>query len=610
MRGIPSRTRGTDPGHLRQTIGAAKAHELREQQRRRRTFARWRGAAAAAVVPPVLTAVLTRVPHGMNLTSRVLLFLVAVVAIARLGGMLSALAAAIWASLLLNYYFISPLHSASIADANDAIALVVFVIVALTVASVVDLAAKQSRRAARANAEAETLNVLSVSVLRGDGALSALLDQLRDTFGAASVSLLQLSGAGSHSIGSDSGNGAFPHIIDDTALLSATSAAQSPTHPAKHSSTHPAAHSSSGSAAHLTLAPARPLAPLTDPAPPTQAAPAYTADPLAPVDSDSDSAPLTVDSVSTSPWIVIAASGPDPAESPDQADTVVAVGSGAQLALRGRVLSPADQHVLAAFTAQATAALERRALAQAAAHTANLEAADKMRTAVLTAVSHDLRAPLSAARAAVNTLADPELEVAAQDRVELLDIADDSLARLTRLVEDLLDMSRLQAGALKPRLEPFAAEEIVPPALDSLSDATERVRFDQPAPDVPAMLADGPLLERVVANLVANAIRYTDSPVRITAISRNGLVELRVTDHGPGIPDSARDLLFRPFQRLGDRDNSTGVGLGLALARGLTESMGGTLVPEHTPGGGLTMVVSLPAAPEAAPDPAATSAEP
>ncbi|HEV2633495.1 MAG TPA: ATP-binding protein [Actinocrinis sp.] len=600
MRGIPSRTRGTDPGHLRQTIGAAKAHELREQQRRRRTFARWRGAAAAAVVPPVLTAVLTRVPHGMNLTSRVLLFLVAVVAIARLGGMLSALAAAIWASLLLNYYFIFPLHSASIADANDAIALVVFVIVALTVASVVDLAAKQSRRAARANAEAETLNVLSVSVLRGDGALSALLDQLRDTFGAASVSLLQLSGEGSRSIGSDSGNGAFPHIADDTALLSATSAA--------HSSTHPAAHSSSGPADHLTLTPARPLAPLTDPAPPTQAAPAYAADPLPP--ADSDSAPLTVDSVSVSPWIVIAASGPDPAESPDQADTVVAVGSGGQLALRGRVLSPADQHVLAAFTAQATAALERRALAQAAAHTANLEAADKMRTAVLTAVSHDLRAPLSAARAAVNTLADPELEVGAQDRVELLDIADDSLARLTRLVEDLLDMSRLQAGALKPRLEPFAAEEIVPPALDSLSDATERVRFDQPAPDVPAMLADGPLLERVVANLVANAIRHTDSPVRITAVSRHGLVELRVTDHGPGIPDSARDLLFRPFQRLGDRDNSTGVGLGLALARGLTESMGGTLVPEHTPGGGLTMVVSLPAAPEAVPDPAATSAEP
>ena len=260
------------------------------------------------------------------------------------------------------------------------------------------------------------------------------------------------------------------------------------------------------------------------------------------------------------------------------------------------MLSAADRHVLSAFAAQATAALERRRLAQAAAYTANLEAADKMRTALLSAVSHDLRAPLSAARAAVNTLADPELEVDEQDRAELLEIADESLARLTRLVEDLLDMSRLQAGALKPRLEPLAAEEVVPPALDGLAGAAERVRFEQPDPSVPAMLADGPLLERVVANLVANAIQHTDSPVSVTASGRNGQVELRVTDHGPGIPESARDLVFRPFQRLGDRDTSTGVGLGLALARGLTESMGGTLVPERTPGGGLTMVIGLPAA--------------
>ena len=496
----PAVAAGPSPAAVRPGSGRGAPGEPR-----RRVGDRWQGAAAAVLVPPALTALLSHVPHGLNLTSQVLLFLVAVVAIARLGGMFSALAAAIWASLLLNYYFINPVHSITIADGNNSIALGVFVVVALTVASVVDLAAKQSRRAARASAEAETLNALSVSVLRGDGALTALLEHLSDTFGTTSVSLLQPAGH-------DDGRG-------------------------------------------------------------ERSAP--------------DGEPG---------WTVVAATGPAPAGSPGRADTVVALGSDAVLALRGRVLSPADQHVLSAFAAQATAALERRRLAQAAAHAMNLEAADKMRTALLNAVSHDLRAPLSAARAAVNTLSDPLLDVEDQDRAELLDIAEQSLARLTRLVENLLDMSRLQAGVIKPRLEPLDAAEIVPHALDGVPGATERVQVEQPEPGLPPMLADGPLLERVVANLVANAIQHTDSIVTVAVRGRGDAVELRVADHGPGIPDSARDLVFRPFQRLGDRDNTTGVGLGLALARGLTESMGGTLAPERTPGGGLTMVVALPAA--------------
>jgi two-component system, OmpR family, sensor histidine kinase KdpD len=158
-------------------------------------------------------------------------------------------------------------------------------------------------------------------------------------------------------------------------------------------------------------------------------------------------------------------------------------------------------------------------------------------------------------------------------------------------------MSRLQAGALKPRLEPTAADEIVPRALDEVPGAAGRVRLEPVAPGVPLMLADGPLLERVIVNLVGNAVRYTDTPIVITLTARAGLVELRCADRGPGIPETARDLVFRPFQRLGDRDNTTGVGLGLALARGLVEAMGGTLTPQPTPGGGVTMVVALPAAP-------------
>jgi two-component system sensor histidine kinase KdpD len=452
-----------------------------------------------------LTAVLDQVRENLNLTSTSLLFLAAVVAVARLGGMFSALATALWASLLLNYYFVLPLHSPAIADANDAIALAVFVVVALTVASVVDLAARQSRRAARANAEAETLNALSLAVLRGDGALGALLDQLRAAFETTAASLLQRE--------SDTG--------------AATAAA------------------------------------------PTA-------------------------------WRTIAASGAEPPATPGSADTLVPVEPDAVLALRGRVLDSADRHVLSAFTAQATAALERKRLAESAAEAAALQAADKMRTALLAAVSHDLRAPLSAARAAVSTLADPELTLAPTDHAELLEIADQSLARLTRLVEDLLDMSRLQAGALSPRLTPIDVRDILVPALESLPDggADDRVRVEPPTPDAPPnlALADGPLLERVLANLLTNAVKHTDSPVTVSLEADAHHVRIRVTDRGPGIPASARDLVFRPFQRLGDRDNTAGVGLGLALARGLTESMGGTLTPEETPGGGLTMIVALPAA--------------
>jgi two-component system sensor histidine kinase KdpD len=224
-----------------------------------------------------------------------------------------------------------------------------------------------------------------------------------------------------------------------------------------------------------------------------------------------------------------------------------------------------------------------------------------MRTALLAAVSHDLRSPLAAARTAVSTLADPELAtaLAAGDRAELLDIADQSLTSLTHLVEDLLDMSRVQAGALKPRLTPLDVQEVLTTAIASLPSDEARIRIEPLDPALPQISADGPLLERVVANLLANAIKHTDSAVSVAVSAGPDAVLIRVADHGPGIPAAARELVFRPFQRLGDRDNTSGVGLGLALARGLTESMGGTLTPEETPGGGLTMVLALPPAAQA-----------
>lgn len=162
---------------------------------------------------------------------------------------------------------------------------------------------------------------------------------------------------------------------------------------------------------------------------------------------------------------------------------------------------------------------------------------------------------------------------------------------------NLLDMSRLQAGALGVTHAAIGLEDAVPRALDELGPAAADVSTDLPA-DLPAATADPGLLERVLVNLVANALRHSPpgQPPTVTASAHAGQVELRVIDTGPGIPEDRWEHVFLPFQRLGDRDNQTGVGLGLALSRGLAEAMGGSITPETTPGGGLTMVLRLPAA--------------
>lgn len=219
-----------------------------------------------------------------------------------------------------------------------------------------------------------------------------------------------------------------------------------------------------------------------------------------------------------------------------------------------------------------------------------------MRTALLTAVSHDLRTPLASAKAAVTSLRSPDIRWGTADRDELLATADESLDRLARLVDNLLDMSRLQAGALSMFPRPVGVDEIVARCLDDLGPRSRAVVVDIPEA-LPGVRVDPAILERVIVNLTENALRYSPpgKPPLLTASALGDRVELRVIDRGPGIPEKERDRMFVPFQRLGDTDNTTGVGLGLALSRGFTEAMGGTLTVEDTPGGGLTMVVSLPA---------------
>jgi two-component system sensor histidine kinase KdpD len=217
-----------------------------------------------------------------------------------------------------------------------------------------------------------------------------------------------------------------------------------------------------------------------------------------------------------------------------------------------------------------------------------------MRTALLAAVSHDLRTPLAGIKAASSALRSDEIDLDDADRAELAVTIDESADRLAGLVENLLDMSRLQAGVVSPALSPSDVPAVVYQAVSGL-DAAERARVELDWPvDPPAVLADPGLLERVVANLVSNALHHApDGPVTVTAGAFGDRIELRVVDRGPGVPLADRERVFAPFQRLGDTPSGQGVGLGLAVARGLTEAMGGTVTAEDTPGGGLTMVVSL-----------------
>jgi two-component system sensor histidine kinase KdpD len=453
---------------------------------------RLQGAALAAVVLPLLTFVLTRVRPDLNLTSDLLGFLLVVVAVALIGGAYPGIVAAIVASLVLNYYFTPPIHRFTISARDNVIALAAFIVVAAAVSSIVDLAARRTTQAARAQAESRILATVAGSVLRGENAMQALLERLQEALSLTSVTVLE----------HDESLGDHWHQVESVGQ------------------------------------------------------------------------PVTA--------------------SPADGDAQAPAGDRHTLVVRGHSLQASDQRLLAVFGVQVGIVLAQRELAEAAAAAKPLAEADRLRTALLAAVSHDLRSPLASATAAVDSLSSTDVRWDAEQREELLATARESLERLTRLVENLLDMSRLQAGALSVLNAPTRLDDVVPLALDALGPEAGRVIVDIPE-TLPEVIADPALLERVIANVTANAIRFSppDSPPLLAASSHAGWVELRMIDRGPGIDVADRDRMFTPFQRLGDTDNVNGTGLGLALSRGLTEAMGGELIPEETPGGGLTMVIQL-----------------
>jgi two-component system sensor histidine kinase KdpD len=278
----------------------------------------------------------------------------------------------------------------------------------------------------------------------------------------------------------------------------------------------------------------------------------------------------------------------------EAADVVVPIDDGSSLALVGRSLQASDQRLLRAYAAHAAVLAERRIAARESGERRQLAETDRTRTALLAAVSHDLRTPLAAVKAAVSSLRSTQVEWSDEDEAALLETVEEGADRLDDLIANLLDMSRIQMGAVTAHVDVVEVDAAVAQALSSLP-GRERVDVDI-APSAALVAADAGLLERVLANLVGNALTYApgDTRVRVDAADAGGRAVIRVVDSGPGVPSAQHDRLFEPFQRLGDVPRGEGVGLGLAVARGLSEAMGGTLNAEDTPGGGLTFVLDLP----------------
>ncbi len=449
------------------------------------------GLVGAAFLTGVLAALdrLFHEPIGLPLV--VQLYLVLTIAAALVGGMWPALTTAVVSSLLVNWFFTSPLGTLTIARPENVAALVLFVVVAALVSLVVHRSSRRAAVALHAQAESAALAELAHTLLGSTDQLGLLLRRAVDMFGVTGAAVVRRASAEQPS----------------TVVVAAT-------------------------------------------------------DEFDPACEDATKEP---------------------------------VGESHDLVLTGGSVPAERKRLLAAYAAHAGAVIARRALQETAHSAEELSRDNRARTALLSAVSHDLRTPLAGIKAAIGSLRSTEVSFSAEDRADLEAAIEESADRLDALIGNLLDMSRLQAGALVARPGPVDLGEVLPAAIrgcaepDRVSWALgEQARFVD---------ADSGLLDRVVGNLVENALRHHGPPgtVRVATSRLDERIEIRVVDRGPGVPESQRERIFLPFQRHGDFGGDDGVGLGLAVARGLSEAMGGTLEAEDTPGGGLTMVIALPA---------------
>jgi two-component system, OmpR family, sensor histidine kinase KdpD len=438
---------------------------------------------------PALTVLLEHVRETLGLPGALLIYLAFVVGVSAVGGLWPAMAAAVAASLILNWYFTPTLHTWKIAHPENVLGLIVFVLVAVVVSVLVDREARSRAEAQRGRAEAEALARLSGWLVAEDDPLPQLVEHLRTTFGLESVAVLRRRGEG---------------------------------------------------------------------------------------------------------WDVEAAAGGAGIAHPADGTESIELGGDSALVLLGARLPADANRVLVAFAAQLAAAVRARELVREAAGAAELAEVNELRTAILAAVSHDLRTPLASIKAAVSSLRQGDVRWTREETADFLATIEEESDRLNDLVGNLLDMSRIQTGALLLVERPVGLDEVVPRALASLTGGGRGIEVDVPE-SLPRVTVDAALLERAVANIAANARTWSPpgTPVRILGSAAAGRVELRIVDRGPGIRPGDRDRVFQPFQRLGDRPSGDGVGLGLAVARGFVEAMGGELTIEDTPRGGLTMVLAF-----------------
>ena len=480
MRARRSAAKGAQPRPDTESGGAGAAEAGAIDPRRRLA-----GVLLAVAMLPLLTYVLTIFRPHLDIADELLIYLVVVVAVTVLGGFWPAVLAAVAASLLLNWYFTEPIHTFTIQQPRELLALLLFVTVAVAVSSVVHLAARRAVQAARAREEAASLLELAQTVLGGADSPAAVLEHLTRTHGGQAELQERVAGR----------------------------------------------------------------------------------------------------------WIRAASSGVEGS-----------LAAASRIDIRGDLIllvtgqnDSATPALLAGYAAQAAAALDRERLRTQAAQAEALAEGNRMRTALLAAVSHDLRTPLASIKASVSSLRQTDVEWSEADQADLLATIEQNADRLDALIGNLLDMSRLHTGSLQPFLRPTAIDEVAPVALLGLDDS---LRLEMAVPDgFPLVLADPGLLERVLANLFSNALRHspaTGQPPELHAHLVEDTVVLEVVDHGRGVPDEAKERIFEPFTRIGDR--YPGVGLGLAVARGFAEAMGGRIVAKDTPGGGLTIAITLPAA--------------
>ena len=296
-----------------------------------------------------------------------------------------------------------------------------------------------------------------------------------------------------------------------------------------------------------------------------------------------------------SPWTILASIGPFEVDQVRDASVRAPVDDRTELVLTGSVIEAVQGRLVSAFASHASAILTREDLIRQARAASTLAKDSRTRTALLAGVSHDLRTPLASIKAAVSSLRQEDITWSPADEAELLESIEASADRLNAMVGNLLDMSRLQTGSVTTHLQDLHLQDVLSSCISALGDQGRRVRLWFPD-DLPLFRADAGLLDRVLANVLENALRH--SPGRQEVVASGSVIgrrlQIRVVDRGTGVPDNAKEQIFAPFRRIGDTARSDGVGLGLAVARGLTEAMDGTLSAEDTPGGGLTIVVDLP----------------